>query len=325
MHRDRYQRLQRMLEAGCPFRSERAATVICNIREYAIAELVDETDSAYSDMQLLHSICAGMGRYLQSYQAQPVFKQRLREKLLLWLHEIEKVYHLSIEDPSAEWPLPIQQHSGVEMVKLLHARTGITKTELAEKMGVSKKTIQNDLRRLDTTLYQGDALTPFEPLRLGGHEMHIKIRAENVAGSHGDQRYMTPNTLHPLVFQLNVTQVGAMLLALQQSYDNGIYGTYCLETALDLWCQLSEYCKDRIESVFASHNPDLQAFLEIINDELNNDRYPIFRAEREMLAEASESEQLLFACKVDKLCNITIKKNGVTTLYRKKRISKNNG
>ena len=323
MNTERYPRLWEMLSCGCPFVQPGRDKVMREIFHGAVTELADRPEEACLNTQLLTAISAGMGAYLQSYRAQPVFKQKIREKFLEWLHAIGGKYHVELEDVQVDWVIPVQRDSGVELVRLLHDRKGLTKRELADRLGISTKTVQNDLRRLDPSLCEENLRKTPEPLRAAGHEMHVRIRCDEVPGSHGDRRYSTPDTLHPLVLQFNVTQVASMLMALQQSYDSGIYGTYCLESAMDIWCQLTPYCQSRIEKIFAGRNADFKAFLDTIRDEVKHGRFPKFRTERSMAEGATYREMLEYAYKAGAVCNITLRRNGVTEKYQKIRISEN--
>lgn len=323
MNTERYPRLWKMLSCGCPFIRPERDKVMREIFHGAVTELADRPEEACLNTQLLTAISAGMGAYLQLYRAQPVFKQTIREKLLGWIHAIASKYHVELGDAQADWVIPVQRDSGVELVRLLHDRKGLTKRELADRLGVSSKTVQNDLRRLDPSLCEENPKKAPEPLRAAGHEMHVRIRCDEVPGSHGDRRYSTPDTLHPLVLQFNVTQVAAVLIALQQAYDNGFYGTYCLESAMDIWFQLTPYCRSRIEKIFAGRNADFKTFLDTIREEVAGGRFPQFRTERSMAEGATYKEMREYAFKAGAACNITLRRNGVTEKYQKNRISKN--
>lgn len=323
MNTERYPRLRRMISCGCPFLQPERDKVMREIFHGAVSELAGRPEAEYTDTQLLAAISDSMGAYLQSYRAQPVFKQKIREKLLEWIHAIGSEYHVELENAQADWVIPVQRDSGMELVRLLHDRKGLTKIELADRLGISTKTVQNDLRRLDPSLCEENPRKAPEPLRAAGHEMRVRIRCDEVPGSHGDRRYSTPDTLHPLVLQFNVTQVAAVLMALQQSYDSGIYGTYCLDSAMDIWCQLTPYCQSRIEKIFAGRNADFKAFLDAIRDEVKHGRFPKFRTERSMAEGATYREMLEYAYKAGAVCNITLRRNDVTEKYQKIRISEN--
>lgn len=323
MNTEWYPRLWGMLSCGCPFLKPERDKVMREIFHGAVSELAGRPEAEYTDTQLLTAVSVGMGAYLQSYRDQPVFKQKIREKLLGWIHAIASEYLVELEGVQVDWVIPVQRDSGVELVRLLHDRNGLTKRELADRLGVSPKTVQNDLRRLDPSLCEEKPRKAPEPLRVAGHEMHVRIRCDEVPGSHGDRRYFTPDTLHPLVLQFNVTQVAAVLMALQQAYDNGIYGTYSLESAMDIWCQLTPYCQSRIEKIFAGRNADFKAFLDTIRDEVKHGRFPKFRTERSMAEGATYKEMLEYAYKAGAACNITLRRDGVTEKYQKIRISEN--
>ena len=137
--------------------------------------------------------------------------------------------------------------------------------------------------------------------------MHVKVEEKEGSSSHDEKKYHTPDSMHPLILQLNVTQVGALLLALMPAYNDGPYGTSVLETAMDIWCQLSDYGKKRMREHFAVLYPELGSFIETIESELSADRYPSFSTEEQMFQEASLEEQLGYAFKSGMPCNIRLK------------------
>lgn len=319
-------RLREMLECGCPFKDEIRAATFHSVYRYTVDFLEREQGYNCDDTKLLHYICLGMGRYLRSYPTRPIFKQQLKTKLVEWIKEIEQAYHLPSNMIVDFWPDYVEKDTGIALVKLLHARKpGITKTALKEALECdSKKTVQNNLRKLDPSLNEAPQPTDPTPLRIGGHVMHVDIKCEPVPDSHGDRSYYTPNTLHPLVMQLNVTQTAAVLMALQNAYDRSEYSTYCADVALDIWCQLSDYCKERIELIFTQNNPEFKVFLRMLSQEIEDGRYPEFKTERIMAESGTLTEQLEYACKTNHLCNIILKFDGDTVVRQKNRILKNN-
>ena len=88
MNTERYPRLRRMISCGCPFLQPERDKVMREIFHGAVSELAGRPEAEYTDTQLLAAISDSMGAYLQSYRAQPVFKQKIREKLLEWIHAI---------------------------------------------------------------------------------------------------------------------------------------------------------------------------------------------------------------------------------------------
>ena len=194
--------------------------------------------------------------------------------------------------------------------------------DLMDTLKVSKKTMQNSLRKLDPKLSEVAQPSDSAPFRIGGHAMHVDIHCEEIK-KRGDRSYYTPNTLHPLVFQFNVTQTAATLMALQNAYDRGEYGTYCSDVALDIWCQLTDYCKERIRLIFTLNNPEFKDFLDMLEQDLEAGRFPDFKTEYMMAEGATIQEQLDYAYKDTHKCNITLNKGGAVTTYQKIRIFKN--
>lgn len=324
----KYSRLYEMLTCGCPFQNEMKEKTIRQIYDNVAAELdfiCGRPGSTFSNAQLLDLICREMESFLFSYRTRPVFKQQLKEKLESWVKAIEAVYQLPSCEAVKAWPNYVEKDIGIALVKLLHKRNpSTTKSALTDSLKVDKKTIQNNLRKLDPSLIEAPHATEPAPLRIGGQEMHVDIKVEKVPHSHGDHSYYTPNTLHPLVMQLNITQTAAVLMALQNAYDRSEYSTYCADVALDIWCQLSDYCKERIELIFTQNNPEFKVFLSMLNQEIEDGRYPEFKTERIMAESGTLTEQLEYACKTNHLCNIILKLDGDTVIRQKNRILKNN-
>lgn len=56
---------------------------------------------------------------------------------------------------------------------------------------------------------------------------------------------------------------------------------------------------------------------------MKHGRFPKFRTERSMAEGATYREMLEYAYKAGSVCNITLRRNGVTEKYQKTRISEN--
>ena len=249
INKDR-RRLVEILNLDCPFADEMKERVVKAIIANASEELI-EYGTELDDGELLKVISNGMGLFLQSFHARPAFKQKIYEKLVKWHRALEARFDLHLDGYVEAWPIPIAEDTGIALVKQLHDRQGLTKKQLAINMGVNEKTIQTGVRKLDSSLCHGDSSMNNEPFRIAGQEMHIRINEKVLPGSRGDKRYCVPETMHPLALQLNVTQVGSLLLALMQERNEGASGTACFETAMDVWCQLSDYGQERMKQHFA--------------------------------------------------------------------------
>ena len=171
-------------------------------------------------------------------------KQRLWEVFDAWLAVIEKEYNLSISRPSR--PL-LESEDGklIHLIKELHGTDGLgcEREPLCDKIGVKEKTLRTYLKRLNGDLED-------EPWTLGGQRVStaVKIRKD------GRKRYTyTPDTLHPIVLQLNITQVAYLLKSLGIAYDSHCYGNeLSADLAYGIWSQLSPYAKKRIREAYVS-------------------------------------------------------------------------
>lgn len=266
--------------------------------------VVDPTN--VNDDKLLRSIVAGMGEYQRRYPVSVVRKQSLYNELIVWMNRISERLGISCDETYIEENIiaPCEPNLSVGIVKALHNRNGVTKEELAEQFSVSQKTIQNELAKLDAT-----KVSKLGAARLGGQQMLVNIQHTEV--EKGKRYYRTDQTLHPLVMQLNVTQVGFLLESLCASFYNN-EREVCFAMAADLWAQLSEYGKDRVREVFCKNNPDLRDMIADIEDISSESEPHIFQTEKEMMEtlDLSDQESLLVYYKTGQKINITILKDG---------------
>ena len=258
-----------------------------------VNELLSNHRSGYrnrslSNYQIIYNtIARAMIAYLSSYPASFSFKQQTKKQFSLWLEKIEKKY--AINDVKVPEELDAENDksdTGIVMLKALHSRKGITKEKLRCELGdISARAVQKNLRKISPSLYEGnsaDIEETYMPFYIGGQPIHAKIRVRVKDEDKEKKKYYdTPNTVHPIILQENLMQVGVLLKSLCINFcDNE--SDISLNIALDIWSQLSDYAKARIESKFARIDKDMQFFIELLKDSSPDNRACIFQTEREM-------------------------------------------
>lgn len=117
------------------------------------------------------------------------------------------------------------------LVKELHEK-GRGIAYLKEKLWIGDRTLEEDLAKLR----DGRA-------SIMGH----KILINGIERGGGVVEFKS--TLHPIFLALNLTQVVMMLQGLQHMAKNDSYNEYAVKVAANIWHELSDYAKRRIEQV----------------------------------------------------------------------------
>lgn len=223
--------------------------------------------------------------YCGEYKSSFSFKQQVRTKFKTWLERIRDEYHIdNVIIPEEFIVQDNELDTAIVMVKELHSRSGVTKKDLQEKLDFNNtRAVQKNLRKLCPTLYEGideDKEKACKPFRVGGQPIVVDIKEKD---NRKDDRkyYYTPNTLHPLVLQENLTQVGVLLKGLSKTYHENELSVSII-IGIDIWSQLSDYAKERIEVIFAQYDEELSEFIEILKDEYPDNRALGFKTERQM-------------------------------------------
>lgn len=208
---------------------------------------IKDTDSQKDDLKSdCGLISDAMGRTLDGQPGSIEHKQRLWEVFDVWLAVMEKEYGFSISRPLRPF-LESEDGKLIQLLKELHGTDGLgcERKSLCDKIGVKEKTLRTYLKRLNGDLED-------EPWTLGGQRVStvVKIRKD------GRKRYTyTPDTLHPIVMQLNITQAAYLLKSLGIAYDSHCYGNeLSADLAYGIWSQLSPYAKKRIREAYVSEN-----------------------------------------------------------------------
>ena len=251
------------------------------------------------------AIAEAMVKYADSYPAPASFKKRMRENFVRWLEAIQSKYEFpeQLEIPWGLYPEDGEKDTVVGMLQSLQSRRGVTKEELQIRLGIGPRAILKDLCKLDPTLREEGTEEQENPLPfyIGGQPVRARIRSEKYAGDR-KKYYRTENSVHPIILQENLFQAATLLQALQRNYVE-YESTVSSYLAVDIWSQLSDYARQRIEYVFTAGDPDFAAFIEMLKDETPDGRIPAYRTEREMfIGDESIGERLLYYRKADRVC-----------------------
>ena len=289
---------------------------------YSLGYYIDkaETETPAGDcVSAYRNALEGMADFLEQKQASLFTRQRLWDELNEWALRLAKALGLGGSACFEEYSeRPIETDAAIGLVKALHDKSGITKKQLAERLGVkSERTVRNYLRALDPNLSEGEGRPA--PLRVGGHIIRVKI--DVTEETTGARKYHTENRLHPIVLQLNTMQTGHLLLALENAYhekDDSV----CFDTAHDIWFQLSETAQERIREVYACRNKDLADFIDELEDDDSLEREVRFRPEYTQREDMSLRQQLESAFKSSCRVTLTLRRGTERKTYKNMRIDR---
>ena len=278
-------------------------------------------------------IVQAMNDYLDNCPFTPSRRQVIFEVFVDWCKEIANIYYDydRIKDVIDDLIPPVYDPA-IHLIKKMHGE-GFSKKEISEETSVNTRTVWNNMRRLDI---KNKGKLP--PLRIGGQPVYVDIQTQEkedtyMTGSRRQKRlyYSTPDTMHPFVMQYNVTQAMILLKSLylyrnslnEINTENG--SEICYEMAIDAWCQLSDYGKQRIKDVFGNLDPGFLDFLAELGE--GSDNMLQFKSEHTFLKKDSNifsDEQLIIAHKSGAICRIIFEDKNTPTLYNQRIIFNNN-
>lgn len=260
--------------------------------------------SDYADPQMDYQkayrvLIDAVSEYINAYSNSSKAKHRLYNRMYAWCEHLGKQYQIeNCADYLVDIPKLITPDLAVELVKDLHDQDGVSKEALGDKHHVSTKTIQVCLQRLSDKKHS-------DPMRVGGQAIHVPISHKKAHHRTDKRLYFTPNTMSPVIFQMNLMQVATLLQSLQLNYDSG--NNIPLDLAVDTWSQLSDYAKERIRDIFCKKDPSFSVFLDIVEEAEHSDTYR-FMTESEMMKDSDTSwnEKLDLAYKGSMVCNLSL-------------------
>lgn len=237
--------------------------------------------------------------YLQHYHAPASTKQVIYSALYSLCASIGESYDIPNYKTQLEiLPAPVTGDFKTDLIKALHNQEGITKEDFAAKYHVDPKTVQNHIHALSGNREK--------PLRIAGFFVQGPVSSHDfVSRNKEKQRYYMKNTINPIMFLTNTTQTATLLQSLHLNYRTG--NIIPQEMAIDIWCQLSDYTKDKIKSVFCRDDLDFTEFIDEIEESSKSISYR-HMTEAELLREGqlSSREQLVLAEKGRYPCDIRL-------------------
>ena len=253
------------------------------------------------------AIYESMEEFLESYPACFSLRQRFRFRFREWLERILTKYDVQgVEIPDSFTVK--DRDTVVALAKQLHAREGVTKAQMSQALGIKERGLLKDLRKLDPALRESSSAPDDgqELFDIGGQPVKLQIRSFRMPGERA-RRYQTVNTMHPLILQENVMQVGVLIQSLARNYMN-YESEISVTIGVDIWNQLSDYGKERVRSVFAAGDPAVSEFIDIIDNDFPDDNMAGFFTERQMYEEysASTAERILFYMKAERRCDLKL-------------------
>ena len=276
-----------------------------------------------------------MADYVSSYPAPASFKKRVRLRFAKWLQDIARKYGIPDEqvdealDDAGLRLKPGERDTVIDTVKALHSREGITKEELSAQLGISQRAVLKNLCKLDPGLREKQAGPEPEPFYLGGQSVRVKIspvllKDEQIKAGQSKKRFITKNTMNPILLQENLMETVTLLQALSDLYDRQ-ESWISSRIATDIWSQLSEYTRTRIIDVFCRNDSSFADFVEMINDEVPDDHMGAFyETERDMAEgknDISDFEKLVFYAKVgSRRCYLKLQLDDGTRIFESVRI-----
>lgn len=266
--------------------------------------------------------------YLNEYPTSSIYKERfLRPFIVEWYQNT--VDYLGVyDDTETLFPHYVVKDKTIDLLKALHPREGVTKQEISQQLGMNgknHKSVQTDLRLLSPSLAENDNTSyRNKTLKVGGHVVRVKVKEESRGGK---KYYHTPNTVHPLILLSNVSQIYTLLQSLA-NFSEKEKSDFAIYLGVDIWLQLSDYGKGRVRALCGDDDENkkddknaLIGFLNTVENCINDNSEVGFMTEIEMESYISSiRERLMMAMKHDRICDLTLEKNGERKSYQNQKI-----
>lgn len=252
----------------------------------SLSELVIENNLGEQNTdsgEVIEIIEMGMSDFIRRYPANNAYRKKIWDDFVSWVKEICKYIHVEYDEDklSENMPSPVMKDATIELIKCLHVykgdeQKGCSKADIIEKLGFSigERSVKDLINRLDANNQEN---TKNPPVVIAGQTIEIDIIHNDVYDKEEKRRnrfFSAKSTVNPLFLQLNVAQVYVLLVGLSKSYWEN-EKNMAIGIGMEIWSQLSEYTKERIEKVYLTEESDLydnelKEFINTINEEISD-------------------------------------------------------
>lgn len=312
-----------MLENTNPFQKD--VTEICNLSSgLRLHQLVKEqlgSNSARANregmLQKNYEICyvaieAALEEYSRKiYSTNYSYKQELRRRYIAWAKEIAETYNIPKEKRDIKFlEEKIEKDTVIALVKSLHDRKGKSVEEISEETNLNSRVVQKWLKKLNESTDNNQNLRETESgCCIAGQPVCVKIQRIPKEEDKRTIRYRTLNTMHPLVLQENLMQVGVLLQSLAHNYVER-ESNISIAIGIDIWAQLSEYAREKVKEHFSVTDACLAEFISALENSMTLSKDPIgFYTERELAKREGLSywESMVYASKgAGRICDLKL-------------------
>lgn len=289
-----------------------------NKRIPALKEIVLSLTGSVSEVRsdnLVSILCEAFSDYIKSYPAPCSYKVKLWKIFNKWLGTIISCYKLNPDKNYIEENLfcPIQQNAVIEIIKMLHVHDkeakGIRKSEIVSELheSIGERSVKDIINRLSVDGLRRNKSA--KPIVIAGQTVSLNIKHRDCFDDYteNDSRnryFYSTSTVNPIFMQLNISQVYVLLHGLARSYMDE-ERQMAISSGMEIWSQLSKYTQQRIRTVYFDpinelYDKDLDEFVQIIEDELNDAELHTYVTERQLLdsGELSSSEERMIEDKL---------------------------
>ena len=268
----------------------------------------------------LEEFCSFLNTYIIKYRAPVAYKQVIRDKMEKWCIDIGKYFDAEDEEVNGvikEWLcVPFKEELTCKMLKALHKRTWVSNGELVNTLGVSEKTVYNEIEKIKGK--RGVA-------RIYGQEIQVPVEERFEQGDCEKahiKKFRTKNTVSPVMLQMNISQTAALLSSLAHAYLNE-EKSIARTLGFEVWAQLSDYARNRIEYIYNDLDEELCMFIRELKEELSKTQLIYFQTEMEAYEDLNDEEKLVTLIKTGRKCTITFWEDGKRETMTKCIVEKN--
>ena len=287
--------IMRVLSETCPFDFDIEHKFIYGDSgsKISIRACVDSyPNDSYCDINspryVLETIIEIFNNYVISLPAPVRYKQRVSDMLCDWAKKIADRLGVSDYNVAGQMMEQYVPDLTVELIKSLHfnpedSDKGVTKQEIRDKYGISKRSIESYFSRLS-------GKDKKNPLRIAGQTVTTHVDAIEATGM--ASKYYTQDTISPIFLPANISQLKTLLKGLY--YESRMNrDPFAMTLAIDIWSQLSEYAKERIKKYYGRPDKNFNEFLCLV-DSKSEDIFISYREEADYADDMAESENFMY-------------------------------